>query len=184
LAASAGYGLYTTVLKTKIPDDDAQLMQLVLGYLGLINTVIMLPVLVILIMRGSIDLQNLTYRVFAYLLIGGFLDNAISDYLWARSVILTSPTVATVGLGLTIPLAMISDALMGKEFPTFVEILGANLVLLGFVIVNTDGDETPAVAHSSISDIGNSIGSPEFEMVDSAKSANTNRYDKLNRVEA
>ena len=56
---------------------------------------------------------------------------------------------------------------------------------LGFVIVNIDGDETPAVAHSSISDIGNSIGSPEFEMVDtSAKSANTNRYDKLNRVEA
>jgi hypothetical protein len=40
-------------------------------------------------------------------------DNVVADYLWARAVILTSPTVATVGLSLTIPLAFISDFFVG-----------------------------------------------------------------------
>ena len=37
------------------------------------------------------------------------MNNVLSDYLWARAVVLTTPTVATVGLSLTIPLAFISD---------------------------------------------------------------------------
>ena len=37
------------------------------------------------------------------------MNNVLSDYLWARAVVLTTPTVATVGLSLTIPLAFVSD---------------------------------------------------------------------------
>ena len=33
LAAAAGYGLYTTVLKVKLPEDDATIMQLVIFFL-------------------------------------------------------------------------------------------------------------------------------------------------------
>ena len=36
------------------------------------------------------------------LLLKGLFDNVLSDYFWARAVVLTSATVATVGLGLTI----------------------------------------------------------------------------------
>ena len=141
LVASAGYGLYTTTLKVHVPDDNAILMQLLLGYLGLINAIILLPLLIIMIVIGSINLTKLTLTVFAYLILGGLVDNAISDYLWARSVVLTSPTVATVGLGLTIPLAMISDAMLGKEYPSILECLGAILVLAGFIIVSVDADD-------------------------------------------
>ena len=156
LIASAGYGLYTTVLKVQVPDDNATLMQLLLGYLGLINAIILLPLLVIMIMIGGIDLEKLTLTVFSYLLLGGVVDNALSDYLWARSVVLTSPTVATVGLGLTIPLAMISDALLGKEYPTVLESLGALLVLAGFVVVSVhsetdDSDNNFNKSHSESS---------------------------------
>lgn len=46
---SAGlYGLYTTVLRSKSPDDDDFPMQLVLGYVGLINGIILCPVVIIL----------------------------------------------------------------------------------------------------------------------------------------
>lgn len=31
------------------------------------------------------------------LVLKGLLDNVLSDYLWARAVLLTSPTVATCG---------------------------------------------------------------------------------------
>ena len=139
--AAAGYGLYTTVLKTQVVDDERVSMQLVFGYLGLINSIILLPILVILIVTSSIDLNKVTWEIIGFLLVGGFLDNALSDYLWARSVVLTSPTVATVGLSFTIPLAMISDALLGKEYANFFEILGSVFVVFGFMIVNSDHDQ-------------------------------------------
>jgi solute carrier family 35 protein F5 len=38
-------------------------------------------------------------------LLQGLLDNVLSEYLWATAVLLTSPSVATVGLALTVKLA-------------------------------------------------------------------------------
>lgn len=38
-------------------------------------------------------------------LLQGLLDNVLSEYLWATAVLLTSPSVATVGLALTVTLA-------------------------------------------------------------------------------
>ena len=54
----------------------------------------------------------------------------------ARSIVLTSPTVATVGLSLTIPLAFLSDAAMGKLKGGAGEVLGALAVTAGFVLVS------------------------------------------------
>mmetsp|Transcript_10886 Transcript_10886/g.14222 ORF Transcript_10886/g.14222 Transcript_10886/m.14222 type:complete len:84 (+) Transcript_10886:1-252(+) len=70
------------------------------------------------------------------------MDNVLSDYLWARSVVLTSATVATVGLGLTIPLAFVSDWILGNEnVADWISLCGASSVLIGFVLVNIDYDE-------------------------------------------
>ena len=55
---------------------------------------------------------------------------------------LTNATVATVGLGLTIPLAFGSDLVMGKpDVLTPSSLLGALTVLLGFVLVNIGNGE-------------------------------------------
>ena len=109
-------------------------------------------------------MKKLTLEVFAYLLLGGLIDNALSDYLWARSVVLTSPTVATVGLGLTIPLAMVSDALLGKEYPSILECVGAILVLGGFVIVSIGADDTNNSKDKSHHSISNGINNTSRSM--------------------
>lgn len=49
---------------------------------------------------------------------------------------LTSPTVATIGMSITIPLAMMSDALLKGARPDPTAIIGAMLVLIGFTMVN------------------------------------------------
>jgi solute carrier family 35 protein F5 len=82
-------------------------------------------------------MHNLTLVVFGYLVAKGMLDNVLSDYLWARAVMLTSATVATVGLGLTIPLAFFSDWFMGNaDVVNTQSICGAVSVLIGFTLVN------------------------------------------------
>lgn len=58
----------------------------------------------------------------------GLLDNVLSDYLWAKAVLLTSTTVATAGLTIQVPLAAIVDTLTGNA-PRFMDYLGAIAVL-------------------------------------------------------
>lgn len=82
------------------------------------------------------DLSSITATVFGFLLLNGICNNVLSDYLWARAVVLTSPTVATIGMSITIPLAMVSDGLLQGTIPTYLTATGAVLVILGFVSVN------------------------------------------------
>ena len=89
-----------------------------------------------------------------------------SDYLWLRAVLLTNATVATVGLGLTIPLAFGSDLVMGKpDVLTVASIGGAMTVLVGFVLVNIGSED----ASSGDSSMDNSQSPVELSRVESPR---------------
>ena len=139
LASSAGYGIYTTMIRLKVPDEEKLPMQLLLGYIGFLTICAVLPILIIIMVAGGPDtmrLDKLTGEVSGFILLNGLADNVISDYLWARSVLLTSPSIATIGMSITIPFAMLSDWLLGINVPGSIEILGAFFVLIGFIFVN------------------------------------------------
>lgn len=87
--------------------------------------------------------RNYFGTVVLFLLLSGFVDNVISDLLWAKSIVLTSPTVATVGLSITIPLAMVSDFLIFSDVPSAKSFSGASLVILGFFLVIWQSKDAP-----------------------------------------
>jgi solute carrier family 35, member F5 len=140
LLAAMGYGLYTTVIRLFIPDDEGISMQLLLGYIGIINAVIAAPVLIVMLLLNLESTVQVSGAVLGFIFLNGFCDNVLSDYFWARAVVLTSPTVATIGVSITIPLAIISDICLGKAVLTYLSILGAILVVLGFMLVNIDNE--------------------------------------------
>jgi len=135
-----GYGAYTVMVRVYCPRDERCFsMQLLLGYIGLVNAVALLPIaLYSLASSSGSDGDNmLTWTILGFLIVKGLLDNVLSDYLWARAVVLTSATVATVGLGCTIPLAFVSDLLLGHTHVLSIRsAVGAVSVLLGFTVVN------------------------------------------------
>lgn len=49
LLASAGYGVYTTLLRYYIPNDEGISMQLLLGYIGVFNAILLSPILLALV---------------------------------------------------------------------------------------------------------------------------------------
>jgi solute carrier family 35 protein F5 len=134
LLSAVGYGGYAVMIRTLCPKDESLMsMQLFLGFVGLFNMIALCPIAI----WQSISTGAVSAFVLVALIIKGLLDNVLSDYLWARSVVLTSATVATVGLGLTIPLAFLSDAVLGRRNVwDITSILGALSVLVGFVLVN------------------------------------------------
>lgn len=154
LLAALGYGAYTTLIRLQVPDEETVSVQLVFGYIGLVCFFLLLPVAVVMFALGSTatggafgGAQSLTWTALGFIILGGLCDNVFSDYLWARAVVLTSPTVATVGMSITIPFAMLSDFILHKTASTPVlSLCGAALVILGFVLVNCTPDTLIAYA--------------------------------------
>ncbi|WVZ07400.1 hypothetical protein V8G54_020746 [Vigna mungo] len=174
---SAGlYAVYITLIRMKLPDSDGKSGEAstaqFLGYLGLFNILIFLPVALILNITKMESFSSLTWKQLS-LIIGkeertcftfvlsvcpfhmvfynsqlllrtipsdiGLLDNVLSDYLWAKAVLLTSTTVATAGLTIQVPLAAIVDTLSGHA-PGLMDYLGAISVMIGFTGINIPSD--------------------------------------------
>jgi solute carrier family 35, member F5 len=135
LISAIGYGAYAVQTRIFCPKDESLYsMQTMLGYIGLCNFIILSPCAMYLLLTGQVQV---TWMIVGFLVLKGLFDNVLSDYLWLRAVILTNATTATVGLGLTIPLAFASDILLGKQGVLSTEqIVGAITVLIGFVFVN------------------------------------------------
>ena len=158
LLSALGYGIYTICIRIKCPKDEKHIsMQLLFGYIGLLNMIILSPAVLYQYFSYQQSLMKeqekkqfndddgellikpwITWTILGWLVLKGLFDNVLSDYLWARSVILTSATVASVGLGLTIPFAFLSDWLVGGIEPTLTSVTGAFSVLIGFILVNID----------------------------------------------
>lgn len=128
--------MYTTMIRKLMPDEDAVSMPRFFGYLGLFNSILLLPLVLVLNATGSEDLSQLTLALLGLIVVKGLFDNVLSDLMWARSILLTTPTIATVGLSLTIPLAMLSDWIFKGLVPSWQLVVGSLAVTAGFVAVN------------------------------------------------
>ena len=63
-----------------------------------------------------------------------------SDYLYVIAMLKTTPLVVTVGLSLTIPLAVVGDYFLGKP-ATFQVLVGAVLVTGAFIAVGVENSK-------------------------------------------
>jgi solute carrier family 35 protein F5 len=61
----------------------------------------------------------------------------ISDYLYVLAMLKTTPLLVTIGISLTIPLAVMGDFILNSSVRGQV-LVGAALVLLSFIMVGLD----------------------------------------------
>lgn len=136
LLSSIFYAIYTFVLRWFLPDDERYSMGQVFGAVGVMNILFFWP--------GFFLLDTMELEAFLWpsihqllpLMVNALIGTNLSDVLWARSVILTSPVVATMGLSLTTPLSMLVDGVLhGATYPIGY-VIGAIFVVTGFVVAN------------------------------------------------
>ncbi|KAL4361790.1 hypothetical protein GQ457_04G026550 [Hibiscus cannabinus] len=143
LLSAALYAVYVTLIRKKLPDDEENSghvsMAQFLGFLGLFNVLIFLPFALILYVTKLESLNRLSWKQFGLIIGKGLLDNVLSDYLWAKAVLLTTTTVATAGLTIQVPLAAIVDTIIGNA-PHLMDYLGAAAVMIGFAGINIPSD--------------------------------------------
>ena len=137
LISSFLYASYTVAIRMNLPDDEKKApMMLFFGFLGTFNIVIFGTIGVFLWSTGVEDLSGLTWKTFGMVVLKALFDNVLSDYLWAKAVLLTSPTMATIALTLTIPGPLFIDTMIhGFEVSSVYRIAGGLCVIVGFVFV-------------------------------------------------
>jgi solute carrier family 35, member F5 len=135
------YGIYSILLKYKVKDDSRMDMKLFFGFVGVFNTFLLWPSLVIVHYTGieKFELPP-SGTVWSILLFNCFIS-FLADFLWARAMLLTSPLTVTVGLCLTIPLALICDIAIKFKLNSPVYFFGAFLVCFSFYWINKNEHE-------------------------------------------
>ncbi|KAG2236352.1 hypothetical protein INT48_008334 [Thamnidium elegans] len=151
------YGCYTTILKLKIVDESRIDMPLFFGFVGAFNVLLMWPFFPILHYIGLEEFQlPYSISIWMMILLNAFIGTFLSDYLWLLSMLMTSPLVVTLGISLTIPLALVGDVVFKHFMPGLQYAIGATLVVVGFLIVNM----------ATLSDVDEKVSVRQRELVD------------------
>ncbi|PPQ89384.1 hypothetical protein CVT25_002202 [Psilocybe cyanescens] len=140
LISAMFYAMYVILLKVRIKSESRINMQLFFGFVGLFNIIAGLPVGVILHLTG-VEVFELppSSTVLSALLINMAITLS-SDYIYVLAMLKTTPLVVTIGLSLTIPVAVMGDFIRLRP-SKFQVIIGALLVLCSFVAIGFEDAE-------------------------------------------
>ncbi|ODA79849.1 hypothetical protein RJ55_05446 [Drechmeria coniospora] len=135
------YGLYVTVMKRRVGNEDKVDMRLFFGLVGVFNLVFLWPLFIILHWTKIEPFEMPpTGKVWMVIIINS-LASFISDMSWAFAMLLTTPLVVTVGLSLTIPLSLVGEMIQYGQYSSFVYWIGAAVVFVSFVFINKESHE-------------------------------------------
>ena len=112
-------------------------MGIFFGFVGLINIVILSPLLVLFHFTGMEKFELPNTKTLMFLSINAFIGTCISDYWWAKSVVLLGPLFTQLGIWLTIPIGIVVTSFYDKVNFSFLYFAGTALVLVAFIFVTT-----------------------------------------------
>ncbi|KAL8358192.1 hypothetical protein RB598_002795 [Gaeumannomyces tritici] len=153
------YGLYITVMKRRVGNEDHVNMPLFFGLVGLFNLILLWPMFFILHFTGIETLAlPPSGKIWGIILLNS-LSSFVSDMSWAYAMLLTTPLVVTMGLSLTIPLSLVGEMIQYHQYSSWVYWVGACVVLLSFVFINRESheDDDPRNRHHGMTEHGSTV---------------------------
>ena len=138
LLSACFYGLYAVILKRRIPEEKEASFKFsyFLGFVGLFNAICLLPLFPILNSLGWEKFEWPNSSAVQDLAINAILGTVISDYCWAKSVVLLGPLLTTLGISMTIPISMVVDAFYEEKQFSALYFLGSSFILVSFLTLS------------------------------------------------
>ena len=133
IISAAMYGLYATLLKKSVNNEEEFQWFVFFGFVGVNVAVFAFFGFFVL---NACEVEKFEWPnawAFFYLFINGLVGTVVSDYFWARAVVLLDPLVVTIGMGMTIPIGMIADAIFKQKRFDYLYILGSVFIFISFV---------------------------------------------------
>ncbi|KAG0122989.1 hypothetical protein HOY82DRAFT_674029 [Tuber indicum] len=155
LIGAFSYGVYTVLLKVRIGHESRISMTRFFGFVGLFNFLVLWPGIIILHHAGVEKFEIPPDARIWWIVVINASITLISDYCWVYAMLLTTPLIVTVGLSLTIPLALLGQMLVLGVWSSGVYWIGAVLVFLAFLFVNRE---------SVVDDVGGGEGGVDVDV--------------------
>lgn len=135
LLGAASYALYAIFLRIKVPKEKEETFKFshFLGFVGLFNLVFLLPLFPIFDWLNIEKFEWPNSRAFLLLTANGIIGTFVSDYCWARSVVLLGPLITTMGLCLNTPVSLAVTALYEHVDFSWWYIFGSFLAFTSFL---------------------------------------------------
>jgi solute carrier family 35 protein F5 len=154
LVGAAFYGCYTVFLKYKVRNEERVSMPLFFGFVGVFNVLVLWPAIFALDAFGMEPFELPQSRDIWLVVCCNALITFVSDYLWVLAMLMTSPLVVTVGISMSIPLALLGDHLIYHEAGSWIFSLGALFVFGSFIAINLtfEAKDTPSRALTDSAD--------------------------------
>ena len=140
LVGAALYGCYTVFLKLKVRNEERVSMPLFFGFVGIFNLVVLWPAIIFLDILGLEPFALPSTRTIWMVVAANAAITFVSDYLWVLAMLMTSPLVVTVGISMSIPLALLGDHILYAHSANFLFFLGAAFVFASFIAINIGYD--------------------------------------------
>ncbi|KAN0062960.1 hypothetical protein ACQY0O_004782 [Thecaphora frezii] len=129
------YSIYVMLLKVKIGSEDRISMPLMFGIVGAFNIVALWPIGVLLHVT-DVETFALPQDALTWLgVVVNMLITLVSDLVYLMAMLKSSPLASTLGLSLTIPLAVAGDVYRGSHSGGTQAAAGSILVLASFVAI-------------------------------------------------
>lgn len=148
------YGMYVTVMKSRVGNEDRVNMPLFFGLVGLYNVLFLWPGFFILHWTGIEPFEMPpTGKIWSIILINS-ISSFVSDISWAYAMLLTTPLVVTVGLSLTIPLSLIGEMIQYAQYASWIYWVGAGVVFVSFLFINHESQEDDEEENDDVAETG------------------------------
>ncbi|KAK0670491.1 putative ras [Cercophora samala] len=141
LFSAVVYGIYVTVMKLRVGNEERVNMGLFFGLVGLFNVVFLWPGFFLLHFTGLEPFEwPPTGTVWAIIMLNS-VASFFSDIIWAYAMLLTTPLIVTVGLSLNIPVSLVGEMIQYSQYSSWLYWVGAGIVVLSFVFVTHESQE-------------------------------------------
>lgn len=132
------YSLYTTVLKYKSGPPGALDVAMLFSFIGVAIMFGALPGFFVLNVTGWEPFELPSKNAAGLLFVNSVIGSVLADYLWAKSIVLTTPMIGTLALSLSVPISVIWDYLFNGVSFSLPYMFGVTMVFSGFILVNVD----------------------------------------------
>ena len=137
------YGIYTTLLKLKTTYKNTWIERnldtsVFFGLVGLLNLLLFWPFMIFFHFTGIERFELPQTRNIAIKLVINVMITFFSDFCWCKAILLTSPLTATVGLSMSIPLALVCSWFVKGFYFDFWYFFGAVLITTSFFMISKE----------------------------------------------
>lgn len=135
LAGALFYSTYIVLLRRKVNHEENMDAPMFFGFVGLFSTVLLWPGILIGDLTATETFEVPSLRQFELLVINGLIGTVLSELLWLWGCFYTSSLLATLSIGLTIPLSILADILWRNRHYETIFIMGVVPMFFSFFII-------------------------------------------------